>query len=90
MDTTVVATLTGAQTLTNKTLTAPKFADGGFLADASGNEYLILDSNASAVNELTLANAAADGVVTLAATGGDTHIALSIDAKGTDPLICCP
>ena len=30
----------GTQTLTNKTLTAPKFADAGFIADANGAELL--------------------------------------------------
>ena len=34
-------TLTGTQTLTNKTLTEPKFADGGFIADAGGDETLV-------------------------------------------------
>ncbi|KKR39860.1 MAG: hypothetical protein UT74_C0005G0077 [Parcubacteria group bacterium GW2011_GWC1_40_11] len=81
-----LATLAGTETFSGKILTAPKFADLGFIADANGNELIILDTVASAVDEITLANAAADGVVTLAATGGDTHIALSIDSKGTDPL----
>ncbi|NBP55889.1 hypothetical protein EBU71_05020 [bacterium] len=46
--------LTGAETLTNKTLTSPKIANGGFIADANGNEQLIFNTTASAVNELTL------------------------------------
>jgi len=71
---------------TSPTLTTPRFADLGYLADSSGNELLILDSVASAVNELTLANAAAGNGVTLAATGGDSAVALSIDAKGTGAL----
>ena len=33
--------LTGAETLTNKTLTSPKFASGGFIADAGGDENLV-------------------------------------------------
>ena len=32
------ATLAGTETLSNKTLTPPKFADGGFIADANGND----------------------------------------------------
>jgi len=47
---------------------------------------LILDSVASAVNELTITNAAAGGGVTLVATGGDAAVALSIDAKGTSVI----
>lgn len=81
-----LAGVDAAQTLTNKTLTAPKFADGGFLADASGNELLVLDSNASAVNEITLANAATGNGVSLAATGGDTNVAFSITSKATGAL----
>jgi len=53
-----IVTTTGTQTLTNKTLTAPKFADGGFIADPNGNEILVFDSIASAVNEITVGNAA--------------------------------
>ena len=60
--------------------------NGGDILDSGGNEYLRFTTTASAVNELTLTNAAAAGIVTLAATGSDTDIALSIDAKGSDAL----
>ncbi len=43
-------TLTGTQTLTNKTLTAPKI--GTSILDTSGNELLLLTATGSAVNEL--------------------------------------
>ena len=36
-----VSLVTGTETLTNKTLTAPKFADAGFIADANGAEQII-------------------------------------------------
>jgi len=49
-------TLTGTQTLTNKTLTSPKI--GTNILDTNGNELLTLTATGSAVNELTLANAA--------------------------------
>jgi hypothetical protein len=78
----VVGTLK-TQTLTNKTLTAPKFADGGFIADANGNEIVILDTVTSAVNEVTVANAATAGKPTISATGGDTNITLNLVSKGT-------
>ncbi len=81
-----LATLAGTETLSGKTLTAPRFVNGGFIADANGNEQLIFNTTASAINELTLTNAAASGVVTLAATGGDTNIPFAIDAKGTGEL----
>ena len=51
-------TASSTDTLTNKTLTAPKFADLGYIADANGNELIIMDTVASAVNEVTFANAA--------------------------------
>jgi hypothetical protein len=78
-----VASIAGSEILTNKTLTAPKFADLGFIADANGNELIILDTVASAVNEVTLANAATTGTPTLTASGGDTDISLDLVAKGT-------
>ncbi len=81
-----LATLAGTETLSGKTLTAPRFVNGGFIADANGNEQLIFGTTASAINELTLTNAAAGGTVTLAATGGDSNIPFAIDAKGTGEL----
>lgn len=76
-------TLTGTQTLSNKTLTAPKFVNGGFIADANGNEEVIFVTTASAVNELTVTNAATTGTPSIAATGGDTNISLNLVPKGT-------
>jgi|SRR3990172_2234407 len=68
------------QTLTNKTLTAPKI--GTSILDTNGNELLLLTATASAVNELTYANAAAGGAPTFTASGGDTDIDISLTAKG--------
>jgi|GEM_PF-1914444 len=76
------ATLAGTETLSNKTLTAPKFADLGFIADANGNELLILDTVTSAVNDVTLANAATGNNPTLTASG-ETNVGLTITGKGT-------
>jgi hypothetical protein len=70
-------------TFTNKTLTAAKLADLGFLADANGNELLIGDTVTSAVNEVTLANAATGSNPKLSATGGDTNIGVDLQTKGT-------
>lgn len=78
---------TDTQTLTNKTLTSavlttPRIADLGYIADANGNELMIMDTVSSAVNEVTLANAATGNVPTIAATGGDTNIHLDLRGKG--------
>jgi hypothetical protein len=69
-------------TLTNKTLTAPKFADLGFIADANGNELIVMDTVASAVNEIKVANAATGGSPSIVAQGGDTDVNLTLTAKG--------
>jgi hypothetical protein len=76
-------TETSASTLSNKTLTAPKFVNGGFIADANGNEEIKFTTTASAVNEITVTNAATTGTPSVAATGGDTNISLNLVPKGT-------
>ena len=81
-DATLVST-TGTETLSNKTLTAPKFADGGFIADANGNELILLQTTTSAVNELEITNAATGNAVQIATSGGDTNIDLKLSPKGT-------
>ena len=76
----------GTQTMTNKTLTAPKFADAGFIADANGNELLIFQTTGSAVNQIDVTNAATSNPPSLTATGGDTNIGLTLAAKGTGDI----
>ena len=73
-------TLTGTQTLTNKTLTSP--AIGTKIADTNGNELLLLTATGSAVNEFTLANASTGNGPTLSATG-ETNVGININPKGT-------
>jgi len=73
---------TSTATLTNKTLTAPKIADAGFIADANGNEQVIFQTTASAVNELEVTNAATGNNPAIAASGGDTNVGLEFTAKG--------
>ena len=77
-------TLTGTQTLTNKTLTAPKI--GTSILDTNGNELFLLTATSSAVNELTYANAATGNKPTLTASGGDTNIGVSIQPKGSGTI----
>jgi hypothetical protein len=80
-------TLTGVETLTNKTLTAPKIANGGFVADANGNEQIKFTTTASAVNELTVVNSAAGNAPEISSTGGDTNIDLKITPKGSGKIV---
>ena len=59
----------------------------GDVIDTNGNELLKVTATASAVNELTLANAAAGGAPVLSATGGDTNIGITITPKGTGGVV---
>ena len=74
-------TLTGTQTLTNKTLTAPKI--GTSILDTNGNELFLLTATSSAVNELTFANAATGNAPKFTASGGDSNISINLIPKGT-------
>jgi len=74
-------TLTGTQTLTNKTLTAP--AIGTSILDTGGNELFLLTATGSAVNQLTYANAAADNNPSFTASGGSTNIGINLVPKGS-------
>ena len=75
-------TTAGTQTLTNKTLTAPKIADAGFIADANGAEQIIFQTTASAVNELEVTNAATGNPPILGASG-ETNVDVHIKPKGS-------
>jgi len=79
--TTDFVTATSTTTLTNKTLTSPKI--GTSILDTGGNELFLLTATSSAINELTYANGDAGNPPTFTATGGDTHIGISLVAKGT-------
>jgi len=85
-DSTLVS-LVSADTLTNKTLTAPKIADGGFIADANGNQLIVFQTTGSAVNELEITNNASGSNPILAATGGDTNIGIALTPKGTGEIV---
>ena len=81
VDTTGFITLSGTQTLTNKTLTTPKI--GTSILDTNGNELAKLTATGSAVNEFTVANAASSNAPRLSSTGGDSNVDLDLLAKGT-------
>ena len=77
-------------TLTNKTLTAPKIADGGFIADANGAEQIIFQTTGSAVNEIEITNAATGGSASSGAStapiigaSGEANCDLALLPKGT-------
>ena len=78
-------TLTGTETLTNKTLTSPKI--GTSVLDTNGNELAKVTATSSAVNEFTIANAATGNDPTLSATGDDTNIDIAIVPKGSGETV---
>jgi len=81
----VLVDLASTQTLTNKTLTSPKI--GTAIADKDGNEIIKTPATASAVNEITITNAATGNNPSITATGDNTNIDLEIGGKGTGKLI---
>ena len=76
-------TTTGTQTLTNKTLTSPKI--GTSILDTNGNELALLTATSSAVNEITLANAATGNGPIISSTG-ETNVDLNLNPKGSGVL----
>ena len=77
-------TLTGTQTLTNKTLTSPKIVTS--ILDTNGLELALLTATGSAVNEFTIANAAAGAGPILSSTGDETNVDLNLNPKGAGVL----
>jgi hypothetical protein len=80
-------TASSTTTFTNKTFTAPKYADGGYVADANGNENLVWGTTTSAVNEFKMTNAATGNGPTLSSQGGDAAVDINITPKGTGDVV---
>lgn len=73
-------------TLTNKTLITPAITTPRIttaINDANGAELVKVTATASAINEITLANAAAGNKPTLTASGGDPNVTMKLAGKGT-------
>jgi hypothetical protein len=69
---------------TTMTLTSPKIVTN--IKDTNANTLLGITATASAVNQLTLANAAAGGAPAFSATGTDANIGISLIPKGTSAV----
>ena len=78
---TIARTDTGQTFTGTNVFTSPRIVTG--INDTNGNELFLFTATASAVNEVTLANAAAGSAPTFTASGGDTNIDLVVAAKGT-------
>jgi len=57
------------------------------ILDANKNEIVSVSATASAVNEITVANAATGNGPTISATGGDTNIDVNLTPKGTGRVV---
>jgi hypothetical protein len=61
--------------------------NGGAIEDDSNNEYVKFVKTATAVNEVSITNAAASGAPEISATGDDTDIDLKLTPKGSGNLV---
>ena len=77
-----VARTDAGQTFTGtQVMTSPRIVTS--INDTNGNEVFGVTATGSAVNELTVANAATGTGPTLSATGSDTNIDINLTPKGT-------
>ena len=84
---TVFVMNTTTQTLTNKTLSRPKITSSGSIDDSNGNELIKFPATVgSAVNEVTVTNAATGNAPGFIASGGDANININNTPKGTGRL----
>jgi hypothetical protein len=72
------ATLNTA-TINTATITSPIINE---IDDNAGNEFIIFSKVTTAVNEITISNAATGGAPNIAATGSDTNVDLYLTSKG--------
>ena len=72
---------TGRTTVTQLTTTSPRVLTA--INDTNGNELIGIIATASAVNEITVANAATGNNPVISATGGDTNVGITLTPKGT-------
>ena len=61
--------------------------DAHFIGDESGNEQIIFQTTASAVNQIDVTNAATGNSPEISATGDDTNISLKLTPKGSGQVL---
>tara|TARA_R100000655_G_scaffold66088_1_gene104489 strand:+ start:426 stop:1589 length:1164 start_codon:yes stop_codon:yes gene_type:complete len=61
--------------------------DAHFIADENGNEQIIFQTTASAVNQFDITNAATSNNPIFEATGGDSNVGIDIKPKGTGEVV---
>jgi len=75
---------TGRTTVTQLTTTSPRVLTA--INDTNGNELIGVTATGSAVNEITVANAAIGNNPVISATGNDTNIGINLTPKGTGAI----
>lgn len=84
----VITVANGASSITNSNiadLRVRSVAVGG-INDTNGNEVIKVSATSSAVNEITITNAATGNAPQIAASGNDTNIDLKLAPKGTGAI----
>jgi len=61
--------------------------DAHFIADENGNEQIIFQTAASAINQLEVKNSATSNNPVLAATGDDTNVGINLTPKGAGAVV---
>lgn len=72
------------KTINNAVMSFPSIVDA--IEDANGANVIAITSTASAVNEITVANAAAAGSPTISSTGASTNVDLRLESKGSGAI----
>jgi len=80
-----LATIAGTETLTGKTLTSPNV--GLAICDTGGNELINTPATASAINQVTVRNAAIGNSPSLSGSGDDTDVSLKLGAQGVGKIV---
>jgi len=81
--TVTLASLTGAETFTNKTLTTPIIVTTGYIADADGDEYLVFTEDATPVNYVGITSGDAGVAPIVSVAGTDVNIDIELAPKGS-------
>lgn len=68
----------------NLRATSPRFTTG--INDSNGNELILVTATGSAVNEITLANAATGNNPTITASGDDANVGINFVPKGSGTI----
>jgi len=77
------ATITGTETLTNKTLTSPRVNQ---ILDTNGANSVFIGPTANAVNYFAMYNSATGNRPIIYSTGSDTNVGLELRTKANAPL----